>query len=65
MWLERERQVTSAINFLSNEPVIQRFIDRFESALHGPDFPLDLNFAARVSAALSELKADHNPKAQS
>jgi hypothetical protein len=61
VWLEREGNVTGAINFLSNEPVLQRFIDRFESALHGPDFPLDLNFAARVAAALSELK---NPRAQ-
>lgn len=65
VWLEREGKVTSAINFLSNEPVIQRFIDRFESALHGADFPLDLNFAARVAAALSELRAPQNPKAQS
>lgn len=65
VWLEREGQVTGAINFLSDEPVIQRFIDRFESALHGPEFPLDLNFAARVAAALSELKAPQNPKAQS
>ena len=64
VWLEREGKVTNAIDFLSNEPVIQRFIDRFESALHGPDFPLDLNFAARVAAALSELKAPRSAKAQ-
>lgn len=65
VWLEREGKVTGAINFLSNEPVIQRFIDRFESALHGADFPLDLHFADRVAAALSELKAPQNAKAQS
>jgi len=65
VWLEREGKVTGAINFLSNEPVIQRFIDRFESALHGADFPLDLNFAGRVAAALSELKAPQNAKPQS
>lgn len=57
VWLESNgRQVTS-INFLENrEPIIQRFVSRFEKALDGAEFPFDLDFALRVADDVRALK---------
>jgi Oxidoreductase family, NAD-binding Rossmann fold len=57
VWLERDGRASSSVNFLGNsEPVIQRFIDRFEDGARRTDFALDLGFASRVAAALAFLK---------
>jgi Oxidoreductase family, NAD-binding Rossmann fold len=65
-WLERDGRVTDAVDFTrSTEPVIQRFIDRFEAGVRGAVFPLDLNFASRVAVALAALQAAQKRKEQS
>jgi predicted dehydrogenase len=57
VWLERNRQEIASASFRDNkEPIIQRFIARFESALDGSVFPFDIEFAARVADSLSRWK---------
>ncbi len=40
----------------SREPIIQRFIGRFESALDREAFPLDLNFALQVAEEIAAFR---------
>ena len=57
VWLEKNRQEIAPIDFLgSKEPIIQRYIAKFERGLDGTSFPFDLEFAARTAAALSAWK---------
>jgi len=57
VWIERGGQEVASIGFQDNkEPIIQRYIARFESALDGMAFPFDLAFAARVENSLSRWK---------
>ena len=53
VWLEhRERRVAS-VDFLgSKEPIVQRFVARFENSLDGKPFPFDFAFAQRVNENL-------------
>ncbi|HEY4961052.1 MAG TPA: hypothetical protein VII29_09360, partial [Terriglobales bacterium] len=66
VWLERDGRETAAVDFTrSTEPVIQRFIDRFDAGVRRADFPLDLNFASRVAVALSAVTEAQKKKEQS
>ena len=57
VWLEREGREAASVSFRENkEPIIQRYIVQFESALEGTPFPFDLEFAARVADSLSRWK---------
>lgn len=57
VWLEKNREEIASIDFLgTKEPIIQRYVARFEAALDGTSFPFNLDFAARVGASLVELK---------
>lgn len=55
-WLERDSQRLAFIDLLAaKEPIVQRFIDKFEAALEVGEFPLDLNLALRVAEDLAAL----------
>lgn len=58
VWLESGAGRVASIDFLENrEPIIQRFQNRFETALDGgQEFPFDLDFALRVADDLRALK---------
>jgi hypothetical protein len=57
VWLETNHQEIAPINFLgSKEPIIQRYVAKFERGLDGAAFPFDLEFGARTAAALSAWK---------
>ena len=59
VWLETGGHKIVNIDFLgSKEPIIQRFIQRFEASWNGNEFPFDLKFASRVAedVAKSEKK---------
>lgn len=57
VWLERRNTRVAFIDLLANkEPIIQRFIAKVEASLDGPDFPLDLEFALRVSEEAEALR---------
>ncbi|HEY2459872.1 MAG TPA: Gfo/Idh/MocA family oxidoreductase [Candidatus Acidoferrum sp.] len=57
VWLENAGEHRRSIDFLENrEPIIQRFVKLFESALNGSDFPFDLHFAQRVADDVNALK---------
>lgn len=50
VWLERRNTRAAFIDLLaSKEPIIQRFIAKWEASLEGAAFPLDLDFALRVA----------------
>lgn len=54
VWLEKNHREIAPIDFLvSKEPIIQRYVAKFELGLDGTSFPFDLEFAARTAAALS------------
>ena len=55
--IEDDSHPVAAIDFTFNrEPIIQRFIARFESGLEGNPFPFTLDFAAEVSEALAAYR---------
>ena len=57
VWLERRNTRAAFIDLLANkEPIIQRFIAKVEASLEGADFPLDLEFALRVSNEARSLR---------
>jgi len=57
VWLESSGRQVASIDFLENrEPIIQRFVSRFEEALGGAEFPFDLDFALRVAEDVRALK---------
>lgn len=50
VWLEKPSAPPAFLDLLANkEPIIQRFIAKFEASLEGAEFPFDLEFALRVS----------------
>jgi hypothetical protein len=53
VWLESDKQRVASIDFLgSKEPIVQRFVARFENSLDGKPFPFDFAFAQRVNEHL-------------
>ena len=57
VWLERDSRRFASIDLLAaKEPIIQRFIGKFEAALDEGKFPLDLGFALRVAGDLAALR---------
>jgi hypothetical protein len=53
VWLESGKQRVASIDFLgSKEPIVQRFLARFENGLDGKPFPFDFAFAQRVNENL-------------
>lgn len=66
VWLQRGNNRFSAINFLnSKEPIIQRFVNGFENALNGAEFPFDLEFALQVAKDVAALEAQVPPESNS
>lgn len=58
VWLEVNGREVAVVDFLNNsEPIIQRFVSKFEDAVAGAEFPLDLRFALRVAEDLEHLKS--------
>jgi hypothetical protein len=55
VWLEsRDRQIAEIDLLANKEPIIQRFIAQFESAIRDhADFPFDLQFALRVAERIA------------
>jgi predicted dehydrogenase len=50
VWLQEKDEIIASIDFLgSREPIIQRYVARFESAIGGDSFPFDLEFAGQVA----------------
>lgn len=62
VWLEKDGDMLSAINLLTHrQPIIQRFIQKFEAALNGgAAFPFDLDFALRVANAVDACKVQED-----
>jgi len=53
VWLDSGKQRVASIEFLgSKEPIVQRFVARFENSLDGKPFPFDFAFAQRVNENL-------------
>jgi hypothetical protein len=53
VWLDSDKQRVATIEFLgSKEPIVQRFVARFENSLDGKPFPFDFAFAQRVNENL-------------
>lgn len=53
VWLDSDEQRVANIDFLgSEEPIVQRFVARFENSLGGKPFPFDFDFAQRVNENL-------------
>ena len=53
VWLDSGKQRVANIEFLgSKEPIVQRFVSRFETSLSGKPFPFDFDFAQRVNENL-------------
>src|SRR5450631_3991756 len=56
VWLESGKERVDEIDLLAHqEPIIQRYLARFESSLHGENFPIDLGFAQRVNEKVELL----------
>lgn len=57
VWMERRGMPLSRIDLLATrEPIIQRFIGRFEAALEEGGFPIDLDFALHVAEELAVFR---------
>ena len=53
-WLDSDKKRVAVIDFLgSKEPIVQRFLARFENSMSGKPFPFDFAFAQRVNENLS------------
>jgi Oxidoreductase family, NAD-binding Rossmann fold len=53
VWLTSGTKRIASVDFLaSKEPIVQRFVTRFENSLDGKPFPLDFAFAQRVNENL-------------
>ena len=56
VWLEVGKRHITTIDFLDNkEPIIQRYMNQFETSLDGAPFAFDLNFARRVTEDIAGL----------
>jgi hypothetical protein len=50
VWLDSAERRVATVDFLgSKEPIVQRFLARFENSLDGSTFPFDFAFAQRVN----------------
>jgi predicted dehydrogenase len=57
VWVEKGGKPIVSLDLLSNtQPIVQRFIAKFEAALEGAAWELDLNFALRVATQVAALK---------
>jgi len=66
VWLERAGRREAEIDFLENEePLIQRYIGRFEAAMESGSFALDLGFALRVAEEAEKLKEREEARSSS
>jgi hypothetical protein len=62
VWIAKAGKTIGSIDFLGSiEPIIQRYIARFEAAVDGARFPFDLDFAARTAQALASWKQREGP----
>jgi hypothetical protein len=53
VWVDSDKKGVAGIDFLgSKEPIVQRFVARFENSLGGKPFPFDFDFAQRVNENL-------------
>jgi hypothetical protein len=53
VWVDSDKKRVASIDFLgSKEPIVQRFLARFENSLGGKPFPFDFVFAQRVNENL-------------
>jgi NAD-dependent oxidoreductase involved in siderophore biosynthesis len=53
VWLDSHKQRVATIEFLgSKEPIVHRFVARFENSLDGEPFPFDFAFAQRTNENL-------------
>jgi Oxidoreductase family, NAD-binding Rossmann fold len=53
VWLDSAKLRVANMEFLgSKEPIVQRFVARFENSLDGKPFPFDFDFAQRVNENL-------------
>jgi len=53
VWVDSDKRRVASIDFLgSKEPIVQRFLTRFENSLDGKAFPFDFDFAQRVNENL-------------
>jgi hypothetical protein len=53
VWLDSDKQRVATLEFLgSKEPIVQRFVARFENSLDGKPFRFDFAFAQRVNENL-------------
>jgi hypothetical protein len=53
VWVDSDKKRVARIDFLgSKEPIVQRFLLRFEDSLSGKSFPFDFDFAQRVNENL-------------
>jgi len=53
VWLDSDKRHVASIDFLgSKEPIVQRFLARFENSLDGKPFPFDFAFAQRANENL-------------
>jgi hypothetical protein len=56
IWLDAPKRRVATIDFLGNkEPIVQRYVDRFEASLNGLPFPFDLKFAMSVTEEITVL----------
>jgi len=56
VWLEKNGEAVASIDFTANrQPIIQRYLRKFEASRESLDFPFDLAFAEKVSAQISRL----------
>ncbi len=53
VWVDSGKKRVASIDFLgSKEPIVQRFLARFENSIDGKAFPFDFDFAQRVNENL-------------
>ena len=56
VWLDAPGRRVATIDFLgSKEPIVQRYVSRFEASLNGSPFPFDFKFARCVSDEIAAL----------
>jgi predicted dehydrogenase len=57
VWVEKDHREIASTSFRdSKEPIIQRYVAKFERSLDGRAFPFDPEFAARVADSLARWK---------
>ena len=57
VWIEKDSKRVDSLDLLTHtQPIVQRFMTRYEAALDGAAFELGLSFALQVAAAAAALK---------